>query len=187
MKLYTYVVAWDTGFAPNPFGDFCTLACCKPVIRRTADVGDWIMGIGSVNNVGNEKIIYVMEVTEKMSFNEYYQDKRFQNRMDNIYCKNKGEWRQKYNPFHGKDEIKHDTKTDYVLISDKYYYFGKKAVKIPKKFQETIKGGRGHRTNYSEKFIQEIIKWLKDDYNRGMHSKPANYHGELWERGKCTF
>ena len=136
MKLYTYVVAADNGFAPNPFGDFCSLACCKPVIRRTAEIGDWIIGIGSVNNVGNERRIYAMEVTEKIHFDEYYDDKRFQNRMDNIYYKNKGEWRQKNNPFHNKDNMKHDTKTEYILISDNYFYFGEKAVKIPKEFRE---------------------------------------------------
>jgi len=36
MKVYSYIVAYDSGFAPNPFHGICTLACCKPTIRRTA-------------------------------------------------------------------------------------------------------------------------------------------------------
>src|SRR5262245_31415483 len=44
VRLYSYVVARDYGFAPNPFYGFCTLATCKPDIRRTADIGDWIVG-----------------------------------------------------------------------------------------------------------------------------------------------
>jgi len=32
--LYSYIVKTDTGFAPNPFHGFCTLACCKPIMRR---------------------------------------------------------------------------------------------------------------------------------------------------------
>ena len=32
----------DYGFAPNPYFGYCTLATCKPVIRRCAGVGDWI-------------------------------------------------------------------------------------------------------------------------------------------------
>ena len=47
MKLFSYVVARDYGFAPNPFFSTCTLATCKPKIRRTASVGDWIIGTGS--------------------------------------------------------------------------------------------------------------------------------------------
>ena len=29
MSLFSYVVARDTGFAPNPSGGYCTLANCK--------------------------------------------------------------------------------------------------------------------------------------------------------------
>ena len=36
MTVYSYIVAYDSGFAPNPFHGTCTLACCKPTIRRTA-------------------------------------------------------------------------------------------------------------------------------------------------------
>ena len=29
-RLYSYVLRKDTGFAPNPYSGYCTLACCKP-------------------------------------------------------------------------------------------------------------------------------------------------------------
>ena len=47
MKLYSYIVARDFGFAPNPFYGFCTLATCKPKIREHASVGDWVVGTGA--------------------------------------------------------------------------------------------------------------------------------------------
>ncbi|WP_225761747.1 hypothetical protein [Acinetobacter sp. Marseille-P8610] len=34
MKIFSYVVSRDFGFAPNPFFNFCTLATCKPKIRK---------------------------------------------------------------------------------------------------------------------------------------------------------
>ena len=34
MIVYEYVMKCDTGFAPNPFYGTCTLACCKPRIRK---------------------------------------------------------------------------------------------------------------------------------------------------------
>lgn len=49
MRLFSYVVRFDSGFAPNPFYGYCTLATCKPPIRRTALVGDWIIGTGSAS------------------------------------------------------------------------------------------------------------------------------------------
>lgn len=34
MKIFTYIMTDDRGFAPNPYFGLCTLACCKPKIRR---------------------------------------------------------------------------------------------------------------------------------------------------------
>lgn len=34
MIVYEYVMTSDSGFAPNPFHGTCTLACCKPKIRK---------------------------------------------------------------------------------------------------------------------------------------------------------
>lgn len=47
MKIFSYVVSRDFGFAPNPFFNFCTLATCKPKIRKDAKIGDWIIGTNS--------------------------------------------------------------------------------------------------------------------------------------------
>ena len=58
MTLYSYTIAIDTGFAPNPFNGFCTLACCKPGIRRTAQDGDYVVGIGPKGS-GN-RVVYAM-------------------------------------------------------------------------------------------------------------------------------
>lgn len=46
-KLYSYCIPCDDGAAPNPFEGVCTLVICKPRIRLTAEVGDWIVGTGS--------------------------------------------------------------------------------------------------------------------------------------------
>lgn len=34
MKIYTYIMTDDYSFAPNPYFGLCTLACCKPKIRK---------------------------------------------------------------------------------------------------------------------------------------------------------
>ncbi len=48
LKIYSYVVRYDSGFAPNPFGDYCSLATCKPRIRKSIHKDDWVVGTGSV-------------------------------------------------------------------------------------------------------------------------------------------
>lgn len=86
-KLFSYVVDHDYGYAPCPFGDFCTLAkCkygtikCKSGTRRNivelAEEGDWIAGTGGADldkSAGHGKLIYVMRVDEKISLQEYCQ------------------------------------------------------------------------------------------------------------------
>lgn len=76
--LFSYVVARDYGFAPNPFYGVCTLATCKPKIRGTASRGDWIVGTGSSKNGRQGRLVYVMCVTEVMTFNKYWMDERFE-------------------------------------------------------------------------------------------------------------
>ena len=58
MKYFAYILAFDSGFAPNPFYGYCTLADCKPKIRKQAQVGDWIIGLGSKKSewFKNEKL-----------------------------------------------------------------------------------------------------------------------------------
>ncbi len=64
LRLFSYIVARDYGFAPNPFYGFCTLATCKPRIRATANVGDWVIGTGSTKYGLNGHIVFVMQVAE---------------------------------------------------------------------------------------------------------------------------
>ena len=78
MRLYSYVVARDFGFAPNPFGGTCTLATCKPDIRQRAVVGDWVVGLTSAADRGVLGLVYVMRVDEVLTYDTYWRDARFQ-------------------------------------------------------------------------------------------------------------
>ena len=73
-RLFTYTIAIDDGAAPNPFHGLCTLAICKPAIRRVAQPGDWVAGLGSVNAPGGDlsnRLVYAMHVEEVLSLREY--------------------------------------------------------------------------------------------------------------------
>jgi len=42
-RIYLCTLKHDSGFVPNPFHGYCTLACCKPQIRRKArERGGWL-------------------------------------------------------------------------------------------------------------------------------------------------
>src|SRR5687767_8705715 len=78
-RIFSYVIKFDTGAAPNPFWGLCTLTICKPVIRRTAKIGDWILGFGStqveVKGKGyisySGKLVYAMKVTKILTLLQY--------------------------------------------------------------------------------------------------------------------
>src|SRR5262249_20801316 len=77
MRLFSYVVARDFGFAPNPFYRLCTLATCKPRIRATAVVGDWIVGTGSKKYDLVGRLVFAMKVDEIVTFDDYWLSPRF--------------------------------------------------------------------------------------------------------------
>lgn len=149
--LFTYAVTRDVGFAPNPFHGICTLATCKPAIRKAAIVGDWIMGIGGSKLTPIKRhCIYLMRVSEKLTFQEYWNDSRFNSKKplrngsmvqvlgDNIYHKDaEGNWLQEDSHHSNSDgtlnqiNLKQDTThCEHVLISDFFIYFGREATQV---------------------------------------------------------
>lgn len=185
MDGFFFVVARDFGFAPNPFHGVCTLATCKPVIRRVAQCGDWIFGVGGTRLGATGRLIFAMEVAEAHTFSEYWEDSRFRAKRpvrngsrkmlvgDNIYHPHPdtGEWIQA-NSHHSHPDgtsneanVRHDTKTDRVLIGYPFYYFGREAPTIPPELIRALgySNGRGHR-RYSLTDCERVLGWLHGAY-----------------------
>jgi hypothetical protein len=165
MKAYSYIVTYDTGFSPNPFHGYCTLACCKPAIRRTAKKGDWVIGL-SPKDDGN-RIVYLMRIDETpRTYAEYWRDKRFVAKRprfddgvvakcgDNIYEPQGPGYRQ-LKSMHSKNELEnlenkaHDLRGKYVLISETFAYFGSEPLELPLELA-AMAPGRGHRPRFSD-------------------------------------
>ena len=73
-RLFTYTIPIDDGAAPNPFSGMCSLAICKPGIRRVAQEDDWVAGLGSRNAPSgdlSERLVYAMRVEKVLSLEEY--------------------------------------------------------------------------------------------------------------------
>jgi hypothetical protein len=148
--LYVYSITRDFGFAPNPFHGVCTLATCKPGIRKSANIGDWVLGVGGYNMRSvSRKCILLMKVSEKICFQEYWDDPRYSVKKslrngspvrmlgDNIYHKDaSGNWSQEDSHHSSPDgtinhiNLDRDTKSDNVLISSFFLYFGDAAVPL---------------------------------------------------------
>lgn len=209
MTLYSYTVARDFGFAPNPFGGVCTLACCKPVIRKGAAVGDWVIGVGGTKNELVGRVIYAMVVEEAMTFREYWDDPRFQFKKpvlegshkgffgDNIYQWDEG--KEDYvqsNSHHSNPDgstsnhnLKKDTKADRVLISSNYVYFGQDAVKPPDDIAQNYGDDFPHPVrdiykSYPPELEEKIKDWLTNSYDWGLQGLPAAWNNAIEGQSK---
>ncbi len=74
MNLFSYILAYDSGSAPNPYFRYCTLTICKPKIRRKAQPGDWIIATGPARKHTNRKLVYAMRVSDDQSKNAHSAD-----------------------------------------------------------------------------------------------------------------
>lgn len=198
MAYFSYKVEHDFGLAPNPFGQYCTLAVCKPKIRdnKRLQFGDWIIGTGSVKLNCLHHLIFAMRVEEKITFNQYWDDPRFQYKKpivngslvqmygDNFYhqdAKTK-KWMQEdsaHSLSGGAVNSKHlkiDTGGKNVLISQNFYYFGDQAIKIPQKYIEICSEGRSMKgPSIPEKVADQFILWLQSRYTVGIHGDPISW------------
>lgn len=186
-RVYIYVVDRDFGFAPNPFHGVCTLACCKYPLRSTAQVGDWVFGVGGSSLKATGKCIFGMQVTETMTFEDYWSDPRYRAKRpvrngsrvmmlgDNIYHRNSPEepWDQE-NSHHSRPDgtpdrsnIETDTKTNKVLASTHFVYFGSDAAEIPPQVFEGMgySNGRNHR-HFPTTKASGLLTWF-DEVSHG--------------------
>lgn len=201
MVVYSYLIEHDFGLAPNPFGKYCTLAVCKPKIRRSQQLqlGDWVVGTGSKaleNSTGRKlrgRIIYAFEVEEKLSFDQYWSDARFQYKKpvmngslvamygDNFYHSDEnGTWNQEPSAHCNIDNTTHhehlsiDVGGKNVLVGTNFYYFGDSAPKLRDDLLDICHTGIGEKKIVGEKAMQ-LIDWLQNNFRPGIHGDPLNW------------
>jgi len=192
----------DFGLAPNPFGKYCTIAVCKPSIRKSKNlcVGDWIIGTGSKSLEKStgfkcvEKLIFAMQVAEIMSLNSYWQDQRFQYKKpvmngtlstifgDNFYYLDESEnWVQidcthrNEDGIYNEEHIRKDTAGENALIAEKFYYFGDNAQTIPDNLKSVCHTTQGMKIVKPEDLSIQFLEWLQNTFENGMHGYPISW------------
>ncbi len=201
-RIHSYVVRYDSGFAPNPFYGYCTIATCKPTIRHSAQVGDWIIGSGSNDKAVRRggRFVFAMRVTEAKTFREYNADPRFARKKpyrngsrkqscgDNIYYwSQKGStWRQR-DSFHSRpngdlhpEHVARDTGVDRVLISEDFLYLGGLGPKIPSRLKDKTgralcKSGIGSSAFDDPRLIDQFVTWFRGLRMNGYQGAPFEW------------
>jgi len=203
IRLFSYKMTDDSGFAPCPFGGMLTLATCKPMIRNSKRLGDWIAGFTSNelngDSVGNERLVYLMRVTDKVDYVEYWHNPKYKSRVpnsesknvleaigDNIYKpkvtnpKTPDDFKQMKNKYHKKHNIKRDLSSFNVLVSEEFYYFGSEPLVLSLNLKpKTPKGQTPHgvRTHDIQK-VKRFIEYIQSNYQPGIYAHPHKWFKE---------
>jgi hypothetical protein len=198
MDVWAYKIARDFGFAPNPYFGYCTLACCKPHIRKRAEIGDLVVGCGSAKLKLMGRSIFAMRITETLSFQQYWDDPRFGRKRplftagvarefgDNIYHRdNDGAWVQE-DSHHSMDDgawnahnAERDLSADRVLLSTDFVYWGRLAPLVPPHLrdhngEDFFPNVRDYRRQYSDGLKQSVVDWF-DAGPKGRLGRPLNW------------
>ena len=158
MKLYSYIVVSDNGYAPNPTGGVCTLAYCKPEVRCSANPGDYVAGLAGAEYrkraAADWPIVYAMRVTDVCSFGEFRLNGRYRGHVQSDFSA-------------GAEEAK----SNKVLISNDFVYWGSDGPSLPQGLKELIVG-RGHKCNFPPEVIQAFVQWFEGQRDRGCMGTP---------------
>jgi hypothetical protein len=140
----------DTGFAPNTDYGVCTLAGCKKTtVERWATEGSWVIGIGGNRTGKPNKLIYTMEVADRLACSEF---------------------KKKYPR---KSEYLNRKPVPNVLVSRRFYYFGAAAIDLPDELRHIIITGQGCKRVLDED-VAKLAAYLAAQYRFGRIGKPNN-------------
>ena len=181
-RIFLYRVQTDAGCAPNIDGDICTLAICKPQIRRSAVVGDIVIGlrarsgeIGALGPNAIDSVLYVMQVTRKMTLQEYdtYCTEHLPVKIPSDIndfrgdCQYTVDGKQRELGPHGPMHAKKDLSGRYVLLADAGNYWYRRdpiGVRLTEELATSwdVAGvARGHRVKvYKNSEVMSLFDWL---------------------------
>jgi hypothetical protein len=173
MDVWTYVIAYDAGAAPNFDPPSTTLTVCKPRIRKSARRGDLVLAFNAkrLNPTEPHSVRWAGVVTEIIPLNNYWKNSRFQGKKpdrsqtpDNIYYQNSrtGELDQAKNTTHGPADRARDISGANALVLKPSWHFGPAVAVLPKTFNLRMIGGRrGHRRFPIDELTFDKLKlWL---------------------------
>jgi hypothetical protein len=192
MKLSAYIITVDSGFAPNPFGRYCTLACCKPTIRRMAEKDDVVIACTSARAWRPSRLLYAMRVKEVIPYHQYWRDARFAMRKpskktavgrcgDNIWHRDRAvQWHVCPGACHDDRHRKRDTDGVNALVATKFFYFGRSAIRIPSRFADMLAQTQGHKNTHDRERIDHFWDWVSRIAPR---SGRIDYPSDFTEQG----
>jgi hypothetical protein len=141
---------------------------CKPQIRRSARVGDWILGLRSR---ANDQVVCAMRVDEVVSLGNYWRDPRFRAKRpgsgayppDNFYRAGRdGDLVRVDNRLHDAGDATQDIGGRNAIVSRCFWYFGDQSPELPTDLIHLVHSGQGHSLSARRRpdDLSRLLAWL---------------------------
>lgn len=174
-RIWRYVLATDAGMAPCMDDNMLTLSCCKPMIRKHAIPGDWVIAFAP-KQYGVGRVAYVGQVSEVLSLGEY--EKRFRGRRDAIYRAKSIATGEELIPlrkdYHSDENSRaRDRGGKNALIFAPFWYWGGTGIPARGEIADLAHYFVGQTTKRSTgEAISQLKEWLYTLTNPGIHGRP---------------
>lgn len=175
-RIWRYVLAHDSGFAPCVDDGLLTLCTCKPRIRADANVGDWVVGF-IPKRFGIGRVAWAGCVREILSLGDY--GERYTGRLDAIYRRigwhadGREDLEHYGGPYHDSPQaIATDMRGRHALLFEPFWYWGAESPVAPPEVAELAYYYVGQTTKGSSpETIDRLHDWLCGWFP-GIHGAP---------------
>lgn len=176
-RFFRYILVTDNGTAPCIDDQALSLATCKPAIRRSAKIGDWVAGF-MPRPFEPGLVIYAGRVARICEWTEYA--RIYSGRRDAVYEPDSAGGFKRLNPaYHDHPRLVEKDLSGPALVFEKesFWYFGNAPVAFPPELANIAPSGKGHRVNGVEpEDIIVLERWLRESWRPGVHGSPRHAH-----------
>lgn len=179
MRIYRYILTSDTGMAPCIDAGMVSLATCKPVIRRCAGSGDWVIGF-LASPAPSGMVAWAGRVSRSVPIADY--EREFRGRSDAVYRETPGGlFRRLRRDYHAQPGQMETDLSGPALLFDpaSTWYFGDRPQMLPDALSHLAAHGQGHRVNgVAQDDLARLLAWLGSLGPPGLHGEPPDREAE---------
>ncbi|MDQ3482212.1 MAG: hypothetical protein M3448_02215 [Pseudomonadota bacterium] len=175
MAIYRYIITADTGMAPAVADGLISLATCKPVVRRSTRVGDWVVACRA-SPAPPGLVAWAGRVRQKLEIADY--EREFRGRPDAVYRLGAdGDYVRLRPDYHNTPEQVATDLSGPALVFDPEasWYFGSSPKLLPDDLLHLAPRGQGHRVNGAgPDDEQALLVWLRNISPPGVQGSPPD-------------
>lgn len=174
-RIFRYILKTDTGMAPCIDRALVSLATCKPKIRVSGKIGDWVIGCRP-SPAPRGLVVWAGRIASVNEVGDY--ERQYRGRSDAVYRgKLDGGFERLRPDYHrGEKEFRKDISGPALVFdANATWYFGADPQMLPDHLIHLAARGQGHRVNgVVDGDAHSLHEWLMSVARPGIHGVPRD-------------